>query len=293
VIEIERDADRVSGKLTGACTTDEVQRAVAAGVSHMFVNSDSLDDLSFLPRLPLRELDLVAMKPGTAITPVNFLHDLVRLNLAVRYAGELKANGLVNLAHCFLDWGKGAESIVECANLRYLYVSRYNGADVAMFAGLPQLRAFRVTNSRKLSSIQNLAEVASLRALGLYRCPALTSIAGAPSAQLVKLDADTCSAVTDWGSAASAALKYVGLQSVGDLPSITPFRACEAIEFFWFPESTDVLDGQVRWLGDVDTLRNTGFQNRRHYDAKSADIKAMIEARHGAEPWSPPGWDSI
>jgi hypothetical protein len=293
VLETKTVDGEVASELTGAVTAEDVLRLLTTRATRLTVNSGSVADLAFLARLPLRELDLVSVAPGTPITPVNFLTGLVRLNLATAYGGTLNLAGMTALERCFLEWGKGSESVAECPNLQYLYVNRYPGTDVSVFAGLPRLGALRIGNARRLVSVSALSGLA-LRGVGLYYCTKLTSVAGVSTEALVKLDANTCKAVNDWeGVADSDSLRYVGLQNLGPVPSIRAFQACGKLEFLWFPESTDVSDGGVAWLAEVPTLRKTGFQNRRHYDATREEIGEQIAARHGTDTWYPPPWEAL
>jgi hypothetical protein len=293
MLEITDGDGGVAATLSGVVSDDELRRLIHAQPAHVTVNSGGVGDLAFLPRLPLRELDLVRFMPGTPIAPVNFVTGLTRLNISSReYTGTLNLAGLTDLGDCFLEWGAGAESVLACSSLRFLYVTMFPGSDLTDFASLPKLRTLRVGNSRRLVRVGDLAS-AALRGVGLYYCTKLTSIEGLPTDHLVSFDAEVCKAVTDWDVVAqSPALRYVGLQNLGPLPSIRPFEDAK-LEFFWFPESTDVQDGRVAWLGDVPTLRNTGFQNRRHYDATRQELGARIAARHGDATWYPPAWETL
>ena len=295
MLELTTTGDGTAATVTGDLPPQDLRRLIDAKPAHLFLNAGGVDDLSFLPQLPLRTLDLVRVAPGTPITPVNFLTGLVQLNLGVSYSGELKANGLVSLEVCGIEWGAGAESIAECPRLRHVKVSGYKGVDLALFTALPNLAVLEVSNARRLSRLDDLAST-NLRGLGLYYCTQLTTLAGVPvNGPLVSLDAQTCTKVTDWHLLAEApVLRYVALQNVGSVPSILPFQQLAAqLEFFWFPENTNIIDGRVHWLADVPTLRATGFKNRRHYDATNDEVEAAIVLRHGAATWYPPTLDAL
>jgi hypothetical protein len=68
---------------------------------------------------------------------------------------------------------------------------------------------------------------------------------------------------------------------MGDIESIAPIAGLTELEKFFFPVSTNVLDGDMSVLLTLPRLKNVAYQYRRHYSHKSDEINRRLKARSG------------
>lgn len=86
------------------------------------------------------------------------------------------------------------------------------------------------------------------------------------------LDIDTCKRISNLHIVENCSeLEFMSIENVGAIESLLPAQNCPKLKVISFVE-TNVLDGKIRFLNQFPQLETVAFQERRHYDAKRADL---------------------
>jgi hypothetical protein len=90
------------------------------------------------------------------------------------------------------------------------------------------------------------------------------------------LDVDTCKGLSSLDVVENCKeLEYLAIDNVGTIESLLPVQNCQKLKVCSFVESTNILDGKIRFLNEFSQLETVAFRERRHYDAKRADLPSM------------------
>ncbi len=90
------------------------------------------------------------------------------------------------------------------------------------------------------------------------------------------LDVDTCKGLSSLDVVENCKeLEYMAIDNVGTIESLLPVQNCQKLKVCSFVESTNILDGKIRFLNEFSQLETVAFRERRHYDAKRADLPSM------------------
>lgn len=233
------------------------------------------NDLSFLAKLPhlkcLEILDLVIRD----IEPIHHLRKLKRLGVTTYCSTEIDFSAFPELESCGLEWRAKAKSLFDCVTLRELFVDRYKGKDADPFAKLVNLEELQILNS-PIADIRALGELSSLRSLRLANFRCLISLAGLEKLKnLEALEIDTCRGVCSIDEIGSLhRLRHLHLSNDGDIASLKPLAKLKDLESITFPESTNIIDGDLSVIVNQKNLSCVSFQNRRHYSHRREEFSA-------------------
>lgn len=149
-------------------------------------------DLSFLSLFPrLRSVEAYSTEVRD-LQALSTLRDLEVLGLQTPAVTRFQSEWFPALRVALLSWRKGMEGLLQAEGLRYLNVSSFPFTDLSPLVNLQRLERLALT-SRKLTSLEGLERLRSLRQLDLYACPNLTSIAPvAKCPNLVKVEVESC-----------------------------------------------------------------------------------------------------
>ena len=87
------------------------------------------------------------------------------------------------------------------------------------------------------------------------------------------LDIDTCKGLSSLDIVENCKeLEFLAIDNVGTIESLLPVQNCQKLKVCSFVESTNVLDGKIRFLNELSQLETVAFRERRHYDAKRVDL---------------------
>ena len=93
------------------------------------------------------------------------------------------------------------------------------------------------------------------------------------------LDIDTCKCFSNLRLVENCReLEYLAIDNVGRIESLLPIQKCLKLKVISFVESTNIIDGKLRFLKQFPQLETVAFQERRHYDAKRADLPSKQRA---------------
>ena len=230
-------------------------------------------DLSFLSHLPDLKLFEIFDFNIKDIAPIHSLTALRRLGVTTYCSTEIHFARFPYLESCGLEWRPKAASLFECRTLKSLFINRYNGKNVDLFAKLAMLETLAILNApvENLRGLGNLKKLLSLRLAGLKR---LTSLAGIEElSKLEELEIHTCRAIASIdGIEHLSRLKKLHLNNDGDITSLKPLEKLTALESVLFYESTNIVDGDLLPLMRLKHLSRVSFQNRRHYSHQREDF---------------------
>ena len=255
--------------ITHAWSAEFTELLIANNVTELELNDGKGwrgHDLSFLKDLSdLRSLKIIDLKIQT-VSPIHFLHELRQLTVMTYCKTEIRFSEFPHLESCTLEWRPKAGSLFDCKTLKELFINRYSGKEFVPFARLIKLEwlALFGASIRDLRGIGALTRLRYLR-LGLLR--QLTSLAGIEGcAELETLQLDTCRKLRSIDPVRHLSrLRNLHFGNCGEIESLAPLDRLQNLEWVTFPESTNILDGDLVPLLRQKHLRRVAFQNRRHY----------------------------
>lgn len=234
--------------------------------------------LEFLRGFPdLRSLALMRWDHRD-ISVLASLKRLEWINLECQF-GAFDFGSLPALRNATVRWRPGAASLLVQPGLETLLVDGYPHDDLRPLAGLQRLRHLGLT-SRKLASLDGLAELGALRGLDLYNCPALadfSALASAPALEVLEFAA--CRGVRSLEPMASlASLKRLKLEQSGRVGSVRPLLGLEHLEELYLIGIT-VEDGDLTPLLSLPSLRRVALARSRRHSHTSEQIAAALASR--------------
>jgi len=233
------------------------------------------NDLSFLSQLPNLKLFEIFDFNIKDITPIHSLTALRRLGVTTYCSTGIRFPLFPYLESCGLEWRPKAASLFECKTLQNLFINRYTGKNVDLFAKLITLESLGILNA-PIENLRGLSELNNLRLLRLANLKRLSSISGIEGlANLEELEINTCRGITSIaGIEHLSQLKRLHLNNDGDIASLKPLEKLTALESVLFYESTNIVDGDLSPLMRQKNLTRVSFQNRRHYSHQREDFGA-------------------
>lgn len=234
--------------------------------------------LEFLRGFPdLRSLALMRWDHRD-ITVLASLKRLEWINLECQF-GAFDFGALPNLRNATVRWRPGAGSLLRQPGLEQLLVQGYPHDDLRPLAGLQRLRHLGLS-SRKLASLDGLADLGALRGLDLYNCPALADFSALGSAPALEvLEFNACRGVRSLEPMASlASLKRLKLEQSGRVASVRPLQGLKKLEELYLIGIT-VEDGDLAPLMSLPSLRRVAVARSRRHSHTSAQIEAALASR--------------
>lgn len=225
--------------------------------------------IDFLHSLPdLKSLTLLDFKLKS-VEAIHSLSRLEQLNLSTYASTAVNFSCFPNLVSCDFEWIKGSESLFECINLTSLGVNRYGNSEGTFFSKLINLTHLTLMNS-KIESLEGLTHLTKLKYLSLAGLRNVKSLEGFRNlSELNELGIQSCKRILDFSEVFELRkLRRLLLLSVGDIATIVGIEKLTELEEFYFYESTNIVDGNLFPLANMQNLRDTWFQNRRHYTHK-------------------------
>jgi hypothetical protein len=231
----------------------------------------SVDFLARFPGLKMLSLDRWAHKDIAALAS---LPQLERLNLVCQF-GKFDFGSLPRLRFASVRWRPGAEDLLAQAGLEELIVDAYPHTSLAPMAALVNLRHLGLS-SRQLVSLEGLRNLAGLRSLDLFDCPALVDLAALEAAEsLESLQFNTCRGVR---SLDAMALKRLKLEQRGTVGSVRPLAGLRNLQELFLIGVT-VEDGDLSPLLSLPALRKVAFAKSRGHSHTVEQINAALASR--------------
>ncbi|MEQ9453206.1 MAG: hypothetical protein RLN76_01265 [Phycisphaeraceae bacterium] len=222
--------------------------------------------LDFLERFPeLHGLEVLDLRIKD-VYGIHHLHELKRLTIFTYCKTRIDFSVFACLESLSLEWRSGCKDLFSRRSLLSLFLNRYRARDTQDFARLTSLSRLGLLNS-SVKSLQGLSALSSLTRLRLGLLRGVELLSGLEElVGLEELTIETCRKIRVIDELASCInLKMLALNNCGDIESLRPIRRLAQLERLFFVESTNILDGDLTPLLDLEHLRDVSYQNRRHY----------------------------
>jgi hypothetical protein len=252
---------------------------VRSGATRLIVHA--APELEFLRDLPrLLELEVHHL-PLEDVRPIESQSGLRKLSINAYFKKPLDLSQFQELRSLHLDWGPGAESLVNAQQLEDLSINRFPGFDLEPLRGLDRLCVLRIANARKLTSLRGIGLLGPIRALRLLDLRTLTDldpIAGVADS-LDSLEFSLCRGMGRLDALhVLHRLTRLHVLDCGEIESLRPLLGLP-LKTLLFYESTNVRDGDLSVLLKLPNLTNASFANRRHYSTTMEQIQAELSVR--------------
>jgi len=272
--------------ITSAWKPEMSRDLLAKGVAELELNYAKGwrgSDLWFLKELPqLRAFKIIDWEISS-VQPIHILHELRALDVMTNCKTPIQFSEFPHLEDCGLEWRSKSESLFSCTTLENLFVNRYKGKDADSFSNLVNLESLAILNA-PVGNLRGLRPLKRLRRLRLGNLRRLTSLEGVEAlTALEELNIDTCRRVGSINEiGALPGLRKLYLSNCGEIESLAPLKNLRGLESVGFPESTNILDGDLSPLLRQKNLSRIAFQNRRHYSHRREEFGA---AYFGDDLW--------
>jgi hypothetical protein len=224
------------------------------------------NDFQFLEELDgLRLLNIISI-PVDTLSVIDQLTELESLGISCHWKKSINLSKLENLKSCYISWDKGAESVLQCDALQYLYIDMFKLKDYSAFLGLRNIRTLTIANS-SFADLAVLANMKNIKKLELTNCKKLESLKGLEQLQSLEwLSIDGCGKINAIGEIAELPnLRILQFRDTKELASIKPISKLRQLQVLSFYGSTNIVDGDLSSMEALDQLSLVGYHNRRHY----------------------------
>ena len=186
-----------------------------------------------------------------------------------------------DLEDCSVTYSKRLRGLTNCSRLRELTLANYGSRnkDLSEFPRLSSLEKLVLIKS-SIESLSGLGKLAALRHFEAYLMCKLTSLAGLTEARdsLEVIILDHCRRLMNHEDLGQLyQLQKLILGGCGKIQSIRFLESLQSLHFFSFVD-TNVLDGDLRPCIEHGNLSYVGFDDKRHYSHKLAEIRRVIES---------------
>tara|TARA_R110001592_G_C12984182_1_gene734436 strand:- start:51 stop:989 length:939 start_codon:yes stop_codon:yes gene_type:complete len=283
VVPIDSDfEDSIQSVLVkGAWNDGIVDLMLEQNIKGLYLNSAKgfkCDDFSFLRKLPQLELLNIIYSPVESLSEIEQLTQLKSLSISCHWEERINLSNLNNLERCFINYGKGADSIFSCSNLKYLYIDEFKLKSFDALKELENLEYLTIGNS-SFNQTYLLPALKKLRKLVLLNCRKLDQIKGID--QLSKLEWLTIEGSRKLSSIQELKdlenLLILQLSDNKEIESLAPIKKLTQLKALCFFGDTVFKDGDLAFLESFSSLSLVGFAGRKHYTHKPS------------KPWN---WDS-
>ena len=222
--------------------------------------------IDFLSRLPFLESLHLLVYDFRDISVIETLHSLRDLNIGSRDNTSLDFLQFPELEKCGLNWRKNSETLFQCKQLKWLFIDKYSAKDTAGFSNLAKLEHLDLASSL-LDDLQGLGALKELKMLGLYNLRWIASLRGLETLiNLEELYIESCRNLTSIEEICCLSqLKVLTFNNCGDIASLKPITALHHLRKVSFAESTNILDGDLLPIAQLDHPLLVMFKNRKHY----------------------------
>ena len=174
---------------------------------------------------------------------------------------------------------RNSRALRELKKLRVFNLVRTSGYDLDIFESLTNLELLGIYNL-KSKDCKFLRSCEKLHSLLLALSPEIETLDGLPSDAIKELSLRTCKNLRSIEPLkAYASLEKVILESCPKLESLAPLAKARKLRLLELWEQTNVADGKLRALLSNPKLQRFVFKDRKHYDLKMEETRAMNVTR--------------
>lgn len=255
----------------------------ADGLVLNYAKGYNQEDVSFLPGLPVRRLQIIDRSLAD-LSPVYSLADsLELLSVESDPSAAIELDELPGLQDLSAPWNQIRGSIRFATQLQRLFLLSYSEADFSALTHLTALNSLVLWHHprvRSLDGIESMPWLSELRVSGGRRLEDITALGGAASPVLQILRLPGCRKVRDIAPLrACPSLRFFDLAEAGTIASVGPLSDLVSLERLHLYGSTTVADGDLGPIARLPRLTDFKMMNRRHYSPSATAIEESIANR--------------
>lgn len=237
-----------------------------------------VENISFLQEVPFLKVLIFISNQINDISKIHELYSLKKISLNEYSKNEVDFSQFPELEDCYLEWRPKAKSIFNSKSLKNIYIQNYKSKNIDDFSELRQLEELTIGNS-PIDDLSGLKKLTNLRKLCLYLFRKLACLTGIEYLNnLSELEINNSKKffeINEIGELIN--LKKLQLCTDGKIKSLKPLAKLEKLESFFFYEDTNIEDGDLTVLWEMDNLQNISFQNRKHYSHTREEFFSKLE----------------
>ncbi|SEW53184.1 leucine-rich repeat domain-containing protein [Chitinophaga arvensicola] len=211
------------------------------------------------------------------VSPIHSLRNLKKLNIS----NEKQVIDLTQFSHleeCSIDWNNKIIGLDTVNPIKYLKLWKFrpSSGDFTVLAGCQQTEILEITESNieSFKGINALTSLIQFEAYYLSRLEYLDGLeTGVPQLSTLILEYSRKLKGYDTVLGQLSHLEKLILGDCGPLTSINFVHNLPRLSFFSFV-GTNILDGDI---SPAERLTYVGFNNKRHYNRKSQEMKNTLK----------------
>ena len=257
-----------------------VREGVCDGPSIAKISGYRLPDVEFLREHGYVKVLLINDADGINLAAIASLSGLKRLSISENNT-PITLGSFPQLEEFSCEWHKAINLMEAPQSVCRLSLRKYQPPkkNLSQLPGLTGLDALALTQGN-LTSLEGLCKFPSLTSLDMAYMRSLSDI-GALSECGSRLEAlllMNCPRIEYDLLSTLTSLKKLHIHSCAPLASVQFLKYLDQLEEFRFVD-TDVLDGDLTPLLQLDRLKAVGFIDKRHFSHKYVEIEAILKSR--------------
>ncbi len=235
-----------------------------------------LPDLEFLRQYDFFT-DVIVAGDERDISAIHALKNLKKLAIS-NEKQEIDLTKFSYLEECSVDWNNKVKGLDIANTIKHLKLWKFRptSKDFTVLAGCTQTQILEITESN-IESFKGIDALSALTQFEAYYVPKLRYLNGLETlaSQLTTLILDVGRNLTNYDVVLGQLthLEKLILGNCAPLASINFIRDLPSLSFFSFV-GTNIRDGDI---SPAERLTYTGFNNKRHYNRKSEDMKNTLK----------------
>lgn len=211
------------------------------------------------------------------ISAIHTLKNLRKLNIN-NEKQEIDLAKFSQLEECSIDWNNKVKGLDTANSIKHLKLWKFkpSSKDFTALTGCTQTKILEITESN-IESFKGIDALSALEQFEAYYLSKLEHLNGLESLspQLTTLILENGKKLTNYDAILGQLthLEKLMLGNCAPLASINFIRNLPKLSFFSFV-GTNILDGDI---SSTEELKYVGFDNRRHYNRKSQDMKNTLK----------------
>ncbi|WML46762.1 hypothetical protein RCG23_14045 [Neobacillus sp. PS3-34] len=239
------------------------------------------NDLSFLKTLPFLKGIEVYADDIRDLSVMNDLKLLEHLGLGCNLSLDLDFNNFENLKTFQGRWNKHLINIFNLSSIENLNIINYPYEDLVAVNNFYNLKRLQLT-STKLKTLKGIDNLINLKIIDLFGCTQLESLESIDRLELLEeIEVETCKKLNTLEQLSNLTnLKTLLIINCGKIESIKPLHKCLNLIKIFLGGDTTIIDGDIKVVLNLSNLKDLWFVNKKHYNIKVSEAKAILENKH-------------
>lgn len=261
----------------------EVEKAIAElSFTRLTIKNGNWRNLNFLLDHENKIIELFVEENSCDWSVISELVSLKGLRIGGWFNTKLKFDKLVNLERLSSYHNKGYDdSLYSLPKLKLLKILGWKEETCEKLRGLRNLEGLFLVDGWKLKDCKGLEDLPHLRYVEMYAMRNLVNADALGRSRVKCLDFECCKKVKSFEFVRHMK-ELIGLSIIacGDIPSLDMVMGLEKLDQLQFGGS-NVVDGDIRKLLAMNSLRLCLFNNKRHYNLKREVAEAFLGEKWG------------